>query len=139
MKAHKRLLLTIVSLILVLSALALPAVASAGGVEHYQDRVRVPANSSQDYTLEVDGVTITVPGGALPDGGQIKAHLKVKDDEFTLQLSPEQDFHESITIDLGPDYASDAIVSDSRGETVIINPVDGVFQVDHCSRYSGYY
>ena len=139
MARNRRISLVIVSLLLLVAALAMPMTASAGPPRVERDSAKVFVQPDEGATLEAGGIVVTIPEGAMPEGGQVVMHVRWIDGVwFRLDLLPHRQFDEFVKIDFGP-FGAAEIYFDGPGGLVRIYPVGGVYETDHFSRYSGWY
>ncbi|MHB0859272.1 MAG: hypothetical protein ACYC5M_17110 [Anaerolineae bacterium] len=146
MTKHRRLIVSALSLVLIVSTLLLPAVVSAGPAAHAKDSVFVPADQQQPLSIEAGGFTLTVYPGALPEGGLVKMHVwTAEDGSFRLNLIPDQGFAapETVMLDFGSEI--DAFFYHDGPDRIELVPADlnsdGIAAevwLEHFSRYSGW-
>jgi hypothetical protein len=121
MLTKKRLFLSLLAVAMVLAILVLPTAASAGYLHKESGWMWVPAHFSSPRVLSVDGISVSVPPGAIPDGGLV------------VLTSVTMDFGDVYELNyLGPDGAV-PIVPHSEVR------VHARFLSQHFSRYSGWH
>ncbi len=136
MSIKQRILSRVMILVLVVATLLVPVTAYAGNTV-YKDYEYVPAGTTEAVILEAGFVTVTIPAGALPQGGGVAAKVKLDDDgTFSAVFGPDQTFATSIIVDFGPDVEIVYYYSDAG--PVLVNLVDGKLITNHFSRYSGW-
>ena len=143
MRTNRR-LVTIVSAILLIAGLVLPMSASAGRYSHRIGFMFVPRNTTQDYTLTVGEVSVTIPAGALPHGGPVLVHV-VTDSagRFRADFLPDYTFAKPVLMEFGdaPFVYYHAGTDLIRIETSDVDGDGDVGEVwmGHFSRYSGWF
>ena len=135
--SHHRRVKMLVSILFIAALLALPGMASAGSfsVAHAKQFLA----PGEGTVLVAGPVTLTVPEGALPDGGLVGMHVKWEQGGWLeLNLVPEQSFPVPITLSFS-EFGDAAIYYLNHGEPELIEVIDGSYSTDHFSRYSGWY
>ena len=134
---HLRQARALALLVFIMAILVLPGMASARGfsLAHSQQFL----DPGEGIVLEAGPVTLTVPEGAVPDGGQVGMHVKWEQGEWIeLNLVPEQTFAVPVTLDFS-EFGDATIYYLDHGQLVLMEIVDGSLTTDHFSRYSGWY
>ncbi len=134
----------IVLTLLVVVMLAAPFAASAGSRGTAWGLMIVWPHSSRAYTLNVNGFAVTVPSGALPNGGIIIERVTVKGNgEFSVEFYPDYRFSEDVIMDF---RSAETVYYHSDSGLIAIPTYDldnngevGEFFSEHFSRYSGWY
>lgn len=123
-------------LIALVAMLILP-VATAAGTAVYTDREYIPPATTETEDLQVGPIYVTIPAGALPQGGLLRAKVKVDDSgAFEAVFSPDVRFATNIIIDFGPNVS--VVYYWENGVPIPQELVDGKLFTDHFSRYSGW-
>lgn len=123
-------------LIALVAMLILP-VATAAGTAVYTDREYIPPATTETEDLQVGPIYVTIPAGALPQGGLLRAKVKVDDSgAFEAVFSPDVQFATDIIIDFGPNVS--VVYYWENGVPIPQELVDGKLFTDHFSRYSGW-
>jgi len=118
------------------AALILPVTAGAGWTV-YQDREYIPPATTETEDLQAGPIYVTIPAGALPQGGLLRAKVKMADDgSFEAVFSPDVQFATNIIIDFGPNVH--VVYYWEDGTPILQELVDGKLVTDHFSRYSGW-
>ena len=141
---HHRIALRVLSLLLILGALLVPLTASAGAYDKEKGSMVVPAGTTEEYRLEVGGISVTIPVGAMPEGGKVMLQVKsTADGEFCADFLPNLTFAQPVMMDFGTTEVvyvgqgqdwTDIQTSDLDGDGAV-----GEILSDHFSRYSGHY
>ena len=141
---YRRIAVRVLSLLLVVSALLVPMTASAGDWDKEKGSMDVPAGATEEYRLEVAGISVTIPVGAMPEGGKVMLQVKSSSDgEFVADFLPNPDFAQAVMMDFGT--AEVVYLGQGRNLAQIwTSDLDGDGAVgeilsDHFSRYSGHY
>ncbi|OGO05340.1 MAG: hypothetical protein A2Y60_04110 [Chloroflexi bacterium RBG_13_54_9] len=143
-KNRKRTFVSILLVLLVVSALVLPMTASAGRFTREQGFMRVPRGATEAYTLTVGEVSVTIPPGALPKGGPVILIVTTGPrGQFLANFGPSYRFQAPVMMEFGdaevvyyhygnaqiPLYTGDL---DGDGDS-------GEIESEHFSRYSGWF
>lgn len=122
--------------LLVMMALILPT-AAAAGKKVYQDKEYIAPNTTEMEDLSAGPVYVTIPAGALPEGGKLSAKVKIDSDgSFEADFKPDTQFATDIVIDFGPNVT--VVYYWDDGVPVLMELVNGKLITDHFSRYSGW-
>jgi len=146
MHTNKR-LVALFSMLLILGTLLAPVTAFAdkgkSGWYNETGHVMVPEDASEEIVLAVGPVSVTLPPGAMPEGGPVILHVKWTDDgAFRADFHPDREFDVPVLIDFGT--AETVVYSGPGGSEVIpTQDLDGDGEVgeiysDHFSRFSGW-
>lgn len=123
-------------LIALVVALVLP-ITTAAGTAVYTDREYIPPATAETEDLQVGPIYVTIPAGALPQGGLLRAKVKVDDSgAFEAVFSPDVQFATNIIIDFGPNVS--VVYYWENGVPIPQELVDGKLFTNHFSRYSGW-
>jgi len=104
----------------------------------------VPRNSTQDHTLTVGRVSVTVPAGALPQGGPVVLHVATDSEgRFRADFLPNYSFARPVLMKFG---AAPFIYYHTGHDCIRIDTADidgdgegGEVWMGHFSRYSGWF
>lgn len=140
----RRRLVTALSIALLVGVLAMPMAASAAKSSCTMGFMMVPARATQDYTLTVGDVSVTVPARALPKGGLVMIHLTTDaDGRFRADFLPERKFAGPVLIKFG---SAEVVYYHYRNtlQPIATSDIDsdgevGEVWMDHFSRYSGWF
>jgi len=143
MRTRRRLVMAL-SMALLVGILAMPMAASAGKSTRTMGFMMIPAGATQDYTLTVGDVSVTVPAGALPKGGPVMIHLTADPDgQFRADFLPDRKFSSPVLIKFG---SAEVVYYHYRNtlQSIVTSDIDGDGEVgevwmDHFSRYSGWF
>ncbi len=131
------------ALLLVVSLLIFPASASAGRTVVQKGSMFVPPAATETYTLTVGRVSVSIPPGAMPEGGRILLQVRNKDGWFQAKFSPDREFQVPVIMDFGE---AEVVYYHEGREIVpiVTEDLDGDGAVGeiasmHFSRYSGFY
>jgi hypothetical protein len=143
MLTKKRLFLSLLAVAMVLAILVLPTAASAGYLHKESGWMWVPAHFSSPRVLSVDGISVSVPPGAIPDGGLVVLTV-VRDPHtgwFQVDFLPDREFPVSVTMDFGDVYELNYLGPDGAVPIVPHSEVrvHARFLSQHFSRYSGWH
>jgi len=143
MTNRRRLFVSILSIIVVVSALALPFGASAAKWLQLKGKMMVPRNATEPSELRVGEFGVVIYPESMPKGGPIMLHARVAPDgAFVVQFHPERDFDAPVMMDFGT--CAEVVYEGPQGnETIVTQDLDGDGEVgeiwsDHFSRYSGW-
>lgn len=138
MRYNRRLLVSVLAIMLVVMTLALPMTASAGGAFHGYGSLYVPAGTTESHTLIVGRVSVTVPPGAMPEGGYVSLSvLETPSGRFKADFLPDRDFDKPVIMDY--QTAPWVEFQAKRGGPQRIWTTDGKIESQHFSRYSGWF
>ncbi len=136
---NRRLLWVLVSFVLVVSALLLPLTASAGRFTRERGFMFVPANATIPYTLTVGQVSVTIPPGAMPQGGPVILFVVTSADGwFMAEFLPERAFAQPVLMDFGS-VRDETVYYHDGGALVPLRTQGGKLWSPHFSRYSGWH
>lgn len=135
---NRRLLVSVLAIMLVLVTLALPMTASAGGAFQGYGSMYVPAGTTQSHTLIVGRVSVTIPPGAMPEGGYVSLSvLETPSGRFKADFLPDREFAVPVIMDY--DTAPWVEFQAKKGGPQLIWTTDGKVESTHFSRYSGWF
>jgi len=140
----RRRLVAVLSVALLLGVLVMPLAASATKTSRAMGFMMVPARATQDYTLTVGDVSVTIPPGALPKGGPVMIHLTAdRNGGFCVDFLPDRKFTRPVLIKFG---SAEVVYYHYRNMLVPIRTSDidgdgelGEVWMEHFSRYSGWF
>jgi hypothetical protein len=136
---NRRLLLTLLAIMLVLGALFVPMSAYADRSLREHGSMFVPANATEPYTLTVGGIGVTIPVGALPKGGIIILFVvEDSDGAFIVDFLPEREFPIAVEMDFGS-VRDEVVYFHNQGSLVPLRTNNGKLLSTHFSRYSGWH
>lgn len=137
MKFSRRLSLALIALMLVVAMLALPMTASAEGAFHGRATLDVPADLESPVTLTVGRISVTIPPGAMPEGGTISLRVvETPSGRFVAEFLPDLDFEVAVTMDYATAPWVDYMTKKGPQRMWTEN---GKIQSYHFSRYSGWF
>ena len=143
MYKKRRLVLSLLAAAMLVAMLVLPMAASAGRITNAIGLMWVPANTQRTQTLSVDGVSVAIPPGAMPDGGIVILLVRREPATgwFQVDFLPDREFDVPVTMDFGDVYELNYISSGGSIPIVPWSPhlVRARFLSPHFSRYSGWH
>jgi hypothetical protein len=143
MYKKRRLFLSLLAVAVLVATMLLPMTASAGRFTRETDWMWVPANLAQPKTLSVDGISVTIPVGAMPDGGIVILRVLREPAKgwFQADFLPDRTFAVPVLMDFGDVYELNYMSPDGPEPIVPRSPrlVRARFLSPHFSRYSGWH
>ena len=137
MTRNRRLLLSMMAIMLIVATLALPMTALAGRATRQQGFMFVPPFTQKSHTLTVGRISVTVPPRAMPWGGFVFLRVvETPSGYFVADFLPDRDFAVPVIMDY--DTAPWVDYHSKRGP-VRIWTVNGKIESWHFSRYSGWF
>jgi len=138
----KKRLLLVLSLLLIVSAIALPMAVSAGSYSVRFGFMWVPRQMQAPKTLTVDGISVTVMPDSIPNGGPVILRvIRGPDGWFMADFWPDREFEIPVVMDFGGVYELNYHAGSSLLPIVPRSPelVWARFFSEHFSRYSGWH
>ena len=120
---------------LLLGSLVLPFAASADSGDKYKAKGWVSPDAGG--VLEAGGVIVEIPAGAVDKSGPVVMHVTVTEDGVTANFVPPYEFSVPVTVTFPSEITTISYVKGNTVETIDV--ADGVFSVEHFSRYSGWF
>lgn len=137
MKRNRRILLSVFAIILVVATLALPMAASAGGALQARGSMLVLPGTQQSHTLTVGRISVTVPPGAMPEGGIVSLRVvETPNGRFIAEFLPDREFDVPVTMDYD---TAPWVDYHAKSGLERIWTANGKIQSWHFSRYSGWF
>jgi len=143
MYKKRRLVLSLLAVAVLVGMLVLPMTASAGRFTRENGVMWVPADLQEPMTLSVDGVSVTVPPGAMPRGGIVVLHVMREPATgwFQVDFLPDRQFPVPVIMDFGEVFELNYMGPDGPEPIIPRMPyrVRARFLSPHFSRYSGWH
>jgi len=99
----------------------------------------VPADATVPYTLTVGEISITIPVGAMPDGGPISLFVTSSPDGwFMAEFLPDRQFVTPVLMDFGS-VQGETVYYHDGDNLVPLRTQGGKLWSPHFSRYSGWH
>lgn len=138
MTRNRRILSSVIVIMLIVATLALPMAVSARGAVRQTGLMLVLPFTQHDHTLTVGRVSVTVPSGAMPWGGLVYLTvLETPSGHFIAEFLPDRDF--DVPVIMSYDTAPWVDYHAKKGPPQRIWTDNGTIHSWHFSRYSGWF